>query len=279
MTRKGHKKYVKGRTGDVRRGQNVASQSTSNQRREALTTLVNQRTGGYIGREVKFADYVLNFANCPLPTVAGVWFNNQINNTLLVLNSLQQGSGPNERIGREVSMLKMHIQGTIYYAPRVIPMAPGAGAGLNTSFAVRIAVIMDNQWNGGDPSMGAIDPSLIYNTAVNEDATTTYRNLQWTKRFTILKDEVFNILSTAAPGTNTQNNELFVPAMQRHFSMNIDFRKFNNGNPIRVTYAGPTVNATEIADCAIFMLVSYPFSRFDNDAVCVPFQSRLRFVG
>lgn len=90
------------------------------------------------------------------------------------VNDIAPGTGETNRIGRETTMVA--LQSRITFA-------------LSTGYGImRVAVIRDKQPNKGRPAMGDIYDSA---STVNKPSVISLRNLDNSKRFTVLSDRTF----------------------------------------------------------------------------------------
>lgn len=154
----------------------------------------NLRTGGYVGKELKFVDYAFN------GSVSNTWA--PLNPSGVgCLNAVAQGAGESERIGRKITNHSLHIRG-------VISMPP------TTALArtVRIIIVKDTQTNGAQLSASSvIAPSGVSKNYLG------WRNLEHVSRFQVLMDNLFVIQpDIASDGTDLHGN-----SPMRNFNLNV----------------------------------------------------------
>lgn len=208
----------------------------------------NPRTGGYLGIENKFVDYEKSASI--VDTVAGAEFDP----TEGALNAIAQGDGESQRDGRKVTVRSVHVKGYI--------SLPAQSGSAMRSRIVRVLLLLDTQTNGAqfnsedvlvDPTSTALDPF-------------TFRNLQYTNRFRVLKD----ISITLNPDviSTTANGDRVAQVNMHHY--------FKNG--LSVCFNGTTANVSTIADHSLhIMAISSGTS--GGTACTLNYFSRVRFVG
>jgi len=123
------------------------------------------------------------------------------------------GSALNQRIGRQIQVLKIKVRGTVFFAPQT----PANGG--ETSAKCRILLVQDKQTNAG----------LMTGAQLMRDASTgivtinSFQNPDNFGRFRVLKDVTYNLQD---PNTYTDA----VPAPASHgrktnFKFNVNFKK------------------------------------------------------
>ena len=207
----------------------------------------NNRIGGFLGIEKKFIDYEYDAA--VVDTVAGSEADPA---TALSLTATAQGDGESNRDGRKVRLVSVHMRGHIQFEA----VADGTAAEY-----VRILVVHDKQTNGAQFNAEDVlkDPT---NADLDTDA---FRNLQYTQRFTVMKD--FWVRS----GNRTYAFDSNTPAGAAvPFKVNI-----NLGN-MPVTYTGSTAAIGSIADNSIHVMA---ICNEGSSNATLKYLSRCRFVG
>jgi len=211
----------------------------------------NVRTGGFVGRELKFSD--LEMTN---QAFSGSWGTLE-DSTADSLTGIGQGNGESQRLGRKYSIQSLHIRGFVEVAQVESQTAP-----LDDILA-RLVVVWDQQTNGAQ--LTATD---VMDAGLTDDIN-SFRNLQHTGRFRVLKDKTFRI------ALNSQTNEgainLFAaPKIEIPFKMNFDFKK----NPIVVTTSGTANQITAVSDNSIHLIGIATSTR-----ALINYQVRVRFTG
>lgn len=92
------------------------------------------------------------------------------------------GTGPSERIGRQVRVKSINAYLTV-----------SKNSSNNSTETVRLLYVLDTQCNGATPTVAEILASPAHNS---------FRNMANTKRFVILRDHEINITSQTWDGTN-----------------------------------------------------------------------------
>lgn len=171
----------------------------------------NIRTGGYLGKELKFVDNTYQSAvavNWTLEMPATGSF-----------NAVAVGAGESERIGRKISNSSLHIRGNLILS----------GATPALSSRCRIVLVKDNQTNGaalvpGNVIVGGIDG---------------FRNLEHVSRFQILFDRTY----TLTPAITYDGSMIITNQPRRSFTINVK----TSGDTL---YDGPTAGISDITDCS-----------------------------
>lgn len=177
----------------------------------------NQRTGGFVGKELKFADYSVVAAN--FPTTWTLW-----DPSTGALNAVAQGNSESQRIGRKISNTSLHIRGMLN------------GSTNSTGVSCRIVVFKDNQSNGAAPT-----PANVMTSGING-----FRNLEYVSRFQVLVDKVYNINPSISHNSTTGALNSSSPNRHVAFNMNI---------PSETTFDGTTADISDITDCSYHVMV------------------------
>lgn len=203
----------------------------------------NIRTGGFLGKELKFVDY-----NGQSNNTVTSW---QLENpTVGCLNAIAQGDGESQRIGRKVTNRSVHVKGYITLG--------NSNTNRGTSGAVvRIVLFKDTQTNGAAPT-----PTDVM-TPNNVNA---FRNLEYTTRYQVLYDKTFTINpSITHDGTKLDGNYA-----KRPFSINCNLSD-------TTTFDGTTADISDIVDNSYHLIAS----AFNDGGppVYLVYQSRFRYMG
>ena len=191
----------------------------------------NVRTGGFMGRELKFYDQV---DTVQLDATSGnvvSW-----SPTGDVLNAPVQGSGPSDRDGRQITMKSVHFRGRIRYGTE-------GGIGHNPPVAfVRIICVMDKQCN--KTALANLNDLLATNAGAVESFL-SMRELENSQRFRVLYDKTHRLaVSNAAADTGIG------PA---HYDAK-SLVKFDKDLAVPVNYvANAGASAADISDNAIYI--------------------------
>ncbi len=206
----------------------------------------NGRTGGFLGIETKFKD-----STYP-PTAIAVTITGAEADpaTLDSLSAIAQGDGETQRDGRKCTLTSLHMRGQV-------TLSLTAGSALTASREARVVVVWDTQTNGAQ--LNAEDVILA---ATNVEHG--FRNLQFTKRFKILKDQNWTLNPLAAAGDGAAND---TAAVSRDFKWNFPLK-------IPVIHNGTTAVVANITDNSLHVIA---FA--SGTGVTLQYESRVRFVG
>lgn len=208
----------------------------------------NTRTGGYIGKELKFYDDELT-TRAVVATVAG---SEQDPPTTLCCNSPVQGDGESERIGRMCYFTSLELRGWVLFSA-----AAGVAAPLVPGY-VRILVVKDRQSNGAQ--FNAEDVLLAPD---GNNSTEAMRNLEFLQRFVILKDIIVHQTIYGGVGTAADAD---YNAQQVPWRCNV---KLN----MKTLYTGTTGTISNVIDNSIHIMAMYQGSTTPT----MGYVSRVRF--
>ncbi len=242
-------------------GQTGASKITSSSISRAIgvaaaravpSAIANIRTGGFGNIENKFVDYRVSG-----DAFTTSWAGGEMEDgTALSLSAVAQGDGESERDGRVYTINSVHIKGFLETPLEESQAAP------EIDYMARLALVWDTQTNA--VQLSAEDVFLT--VAAGED-TNSFRNLQYSKRFIVLKDKTWRL---AHQQVNEGAANLFATGGIRiPFKMN---KSFKNGIKVRCT--GTTAVIASIADNSLHLIgVS------NSGQAVLTYQSRVRFTG
>lgn len=206
----------------------------------------NLRTGGFLGIEKKFIDYT--FPDTVLPaTLAGAEADPA---TALSISVCAQGDGESNRDGRKNIITDIGIKGHV--------KLPGVAA-VQLPNICRVVMVLDTQSNGSQ-----LNAEDVYLNASNIEHA--FRNLQFTKRFKVLKDQTFILNAMAGSGDGTNNDTGGVIQA---------FNWYITGLKIPVQYTSTTAIIGNVVDNSIHILAW----RSTGAAVTLAYESRVRFLG
>jgi len=167
--------------------------------------LLNPRVQGFLGLEKKYFD-TLRGSTAVVTTAAwsvGFYrptdgYPNPIAGGTNSICSPTQGPGPQQRIGKAIRLTSVQIKGSVYAAlTSTLTTCPG-------SHLFYVALVLDTQTNMAQCASDDVflNPTVDYHTVV-----TPLRNLLNSKRFKILKSELFDLnrmsLAWSAPNFAT----------------------------------------------------------------------------
>jgi len=240
----------------------------------------NARIGGYIGIEKKYVDYV--YQDVLTTSVAGSEADPA---TALALNAIAQGDDPNQRNAREVTLKSVHMRGFIDVPTTIVD--PDAYPTACAGFQVKLALILDTQTNGAQFNAEDV---FVDATGTGVD-TCTFRNLQFQKRFRVLKDLTLTIphctpCVTATTSTNetptTPNNgdtsNFIIPGRTVPFEINHEF-KGTGRNVLKTLYNGTGATVSTITDNSLHVICLRSAGYSNSTDASLRYYSRVRYVG
>lgn len=225
----------------------------------------NQVTGGFLGMEVKYFDQARSAIQLPAPTTPDdtMIMNPNIPSSLNCLNSPSQGDGPSNRDGRKIRVRSIYIKGTVYRTQYEDQSGPGTG------IQAYLACVLDRQCNGAAITVAQVfsNPS---GAAVNNHAL--LRNLEYSDRYRILRDQLFNFDIKAQSGYAL--DKLSWPGQIRHFEWYIPCNilcEFNQTAPTASTVSSLVNNSISVVGAAT--------NATAPDACGLTYNCRIRFTG
>lgn len=241
------KRVFRRRAGTMRRG-----------RKRSRTTGVfaNPRIGGFLGTEIKFYDTSLT--SQAISSTSGSSGGELNPSATIVFNSVTQGDGESQRDGRQIVMKNLSIKGTVSVVKSVDETA------LQQPCLIFLALVLDTQTNGA-----AFNSEDVYKNKAGSVFTCTsmFRNLENSRRFTVLKTKILSFQHQPAvhDGTNIEFG-----GMIKRFEM------FVNLGAMRVNYNGTTETVANITDNSLQLM---GFCTSADMAPLLHYNARLRFVG
>lgn len=218
----------------------------------------NMRTGGFATIENKYVDYALS-ANA----ITTAWTTGEQDPaTTLCLNAVSQGAGQSQRIGLHQDINAIHIKGFLQQAATESITTPPSDV------LVRMALVLDTQTNAAQ-----LAAEQVFDPAANNDID-SFRNLEYTKRFRVLKDKLFRIPVASAAQNEGAANLFSNGAVRIPFKFNYSFKR-----PLRVRYSDTATPPTvaEITDNSLHLVAVY--SSAYSEAPTISYDSRVRFTG
>ena len=171
---------------------NLLDTAAARMQQEKLYRARNMRTGGFLGIETKFYDTSLSASNISAPTDATA--GEQDPSTILCLSAPAAGDGESNRDGRQICMKYLSVKG-------VIKRGEISGATNYLPATFFIAIVLDTQTNGAQLNSEDV---FTNPAATNDTACSVFRNLQYIKRFQVLKQKTIHLknMSAVHNGTN-----------------------------------------------------------------------------
>jgi len=228
-----------------------------NGKKRSRVTVKNPRTGGFLGIEVKFYDTKLASGTLTAPTDASGGEHNP--SATIALNTVVQGDGESNRDGKDITMRSIGVKGNFHVPAQVDETA------LDEGIIVFVALVLDKQTNGALLNSEDVFKNI---GAAAIQASNPWRNLQYTKRFQVLKSLTITLpqAQPAYDGTNLEQAGYTIP-----FEM---FHKFKNG--LGVHYTGTTESIANIMDNSLTLIA---WANATAMAPVINYSARLRFVG
>ncbi len=220
--------------------------------RKAAIEVLNSRSGGFAGIELKFLD-----SNVPTTALATTWTakNPAAAGSTGSISVPAVGTGESERNGRGYVIKSIHIQGEFTSPGEESQAAPFTG------LQARIIVYWDTQTN----SAQATATDIMDNGAVNQ--VYAFRNLQNSRRFIVLFDKTIQLRQFQM---NEGAANLFARGGQRYpFKFH---KRFGKG--IKVTCDGTTADVASVSDNNIGIAAVA-----NSTDVSIEYDARIRFVG
>lgn len=235
----------------------------SRSRQAAKDRSHNVRNFGRMGIELKFFDSYVNPTT--IVTVPGSYGNGIYNPDPTVQGTnnsfaMSEGSGPDQRIGKQICIKSLQIRGSVASLPSAVtgPFPP-------PSMMVHVAVVLDRQTNGaacsGPDIFKVLSPQFPGNAF-------PMRNLNYGKRFKILKSETFSqslaFFRLVAATTN------FQPAHQVY--------SFDWFIPLDLIVNFNENDGPDIANIIDHSLHVFVVTNYENQAQ-VGYNARIRYLG
>ncbi len=210
----------------------------------------NNRIGGFMGLEMKFADIE---SSGDAFAVTWATMEDATNDSV---SGVAQGDGESNRDGRKYLIHSIHIRARIHVSAieSSNPTLP--------DLIGRFCLVWDTQTNGAQ--LTATD---VMDGGANDDRL-SFRNLQHTKRFRILWDRSFKINRTMV---NEGAVNLFASNAQTSAIMTFN-RRFKK--PIPVICSGTTAVIASISDNSLHMI-----GVANDTTALLSYNVRLRFTG
>lgn len=216
----------------------------------------NVRSGGLLGKELKYLD--TQSVLVASPVTAAISTSTQDPSATTVFNSIAQGDGKGDRDGRQCIVKSLEIRGKIEH----VEFKAQDQAGIPVTG--RIVIFQDKQTNAAMPTLTQL---FIPPTPLSVHQPYALRNLEYQKRFKILKDVMFQVKPQASV------NNAAITTVSTVF----DKFKFHYTIPMSMVtnFTGTDGTISTIVDNSLhMMIVADTASRL----TCM-YQSRVRFIG
>lgn len=223
---------------------------------------MNQSIRGCLGIENKFYD-----ADLSGKTLHDEWNANALCDPGdMPLNTVAIGDGVSERDGRQYSINKIHVRGTLLVEVAEELTEPPL------DYKVKIALVLDTQTNGSQMQPG----DVYHSDGITENGKDIngMRELEFVKRFRVLKEQTI-IMRSSLTATNyiSTGGAVFYTrgGLKQMFEWNIDRTK----NPICVNLNGTDGTIGTITDNSLHIIAIAD----EPNVVGLSYSSRIRFTG
>lgn len=199
-------------------------------RQRAAARSRNLRSGGFLGKELKYKDAFYDAA-----LIVGIPDSEADPLTLLCINATAQGSGESERDGRRQFTKSVHVAGTIQWTAQdttTIGLSP---------FVV-ILLVLDRQTNGTQLSTEDV---LVHPANSDHDAM-AFNNLEHGHRFKVLRRIVVKMPASSSFWDGDSGHR---QGHDQPFKLNYYWKK-----PLQTTYTAATAAIGSIVDNSIHVI-------------------------
>ncbi len=215
-------------------------------------------TAAQLGIELKFYDATLVGQALVAPTDSA---GGELDpSSTIVLNTVVQGDGDQQRDGRKITMRSLGMKGIISVPPQSDQTT------LDPTTSVFLAIVVDTQTNG----VTIVSEQVYTNKGASALlATSPFRNLKFSKRYRVLKTEKFDLPQATSIGTGLDDN-IEQGGFTRSFEMFVDLKD------MPVIYSNTTETVLNITDNSLHLI---GYCTNTSLAPVISYNSRLRFVG
>ncbi len=219
----------------------------------------NIRSGGLLGVELKYYDTSLSAASLSASSDAtGAELDPS---ATILLNTIIQGDGPQNRDGRKVCMKSVMLRGVVKAGPQTNQTTTDGAA------SIMVALVLDKQTNGA-----TINSEEVFTNKAAAAATNVhcFNNLENSGRYRVLKrlQMELPVQEPVYDGTNIEMQGVELP-----FQISHDFGK--SGLMVNYT-AGTTESVANITDNSLHVI---GWTSSSATSPTVSYNARLRFVG
>lgn len=221
--------------------------------------LMNQRTGGLLGIELKFLDTTMTQQALTAPTNASGGEYPPTSGCTGCFTAPAQGDGPSNREGNKIVVKSLYLQGQINCAAQANQTAT------DVSPVVFVALVLDTQCNG----VGLNSEDVFVNTSgAALQATQLNRNMSYTSRFKVLKmwKKQLRIPTISYDGTNMEQMGFTTPFVL----------KWKGNLPVTFTTGSTTADIANVTNNAIQLVA---FTSSTDLTPGLNYNCRVRFVG
>ena len=219
----------------------------------------NMRTGGFIGKELKFKDYGGNQLSllASVTDSTGSEMDPNVGGTPLCLNGIGQGNGQSDRDGKNIILKAVYLNGNITMG------AFSDRSGATASALVFLALVLDKQTNGAQLNSEDV---FTNPTATNHGQANPIRNLEYSDRFDVLWSKSYVLAAGTSFYTGTTDQSEINETR-------VKFKKYKRLH-IPVTYTGTGSTVSTVMNNSLHVVA------FCTGQNCVlNYNSRVRFIG
>lgn len=221
----------------------------------------NFRSGGYVGKELKFYDTSIPFRLIGAPTNAA---GGEVDPTSLnTLSAPEQGDGPSERIGRRLTSKSIFVNGVVKWEGQ------NNSTNQNNPPVVFIALVLDTQSNAVQLNSEDVFTNPSGDTTL---ASSPMRNLQFIDRFKVLQMTQVRTpqpsMAFAGVVTEFVTNSLLFP-----------FKFFQSLKDMPVTFKANLAGIANVTDNSLHIIAYASSSGDTSQEVLMSYNSRFRYTG
>lgn len=244
--------------GGVSKFKKVAARRSNTQKQ---INSLNRRIGGFMGLEMKFLD--TSIALTAIDTQSNLTGANVDPVTIDCLNSMVQGDGEQERLGRHIVMHSIKVKGHVE-----LPLKEDSGIPLD-QIGIKCYLILDKQTNAAQ----MLSAQVFTNQGAAIDGTTQlFRNMQHTDRYTVLDSYSTVIKPNQTVSTDAGGVATFFHHGKVIHNFSLGYR-WPRGK--KVLYAGTTGTIANIQDHSLHVLA---FADEAGEVAQIVYNARLRYT-
>lgn len=246
------RKPIKSTYRSTRAGPSASYTTRSSYKRTPRSTSQATVRAGYLGVETKFLD-----SSIPSTAMSAQWAGSELDPTANSIAAIAQGDGESDRDGRKCVLTSIHVRGHVE-----LSIASASGAGQPE--VATVYLVQDTQTNGAQLNGEDVISNFVSAVGGAEVLPHAFQNLQYSKRFRILRKFTCAPSPVAGAGDGTSND---FAGGKYPFEWNV---KCN----IPVIHTGTSSAITDIGDNSIHII-----GCGSSNACKVAYAARVRFVG
>lgn len=244
----------------------------NNQLKALVSEAVNARTGGLVGIEKKWKEWICDDQGPSEENTQGelAWTGITDNVNYYSLTAVDQGSDSHQREGSQITLDGLYIKGMVYTMVQSV-------SSIYVPQTLRVIVVVDHQNNNSSrPGIeNILDTSGNTIPTPDYGPVFCYRNLEQLQRFTILHDETFPL--NAWDSGQIHSTYKYTNAKQH--PINIQLKKSVKG--LKINYTSTTASDSNQSSNAIFTYFLVDDNSVASTTPSVYFRgrARLRYYG